>query len=150
MSRIAQTLGVSRSHLSTSLRAGPTARERYQMNDESLLKRIRVVVDARPTYGYRRVAACLNRGVSPSGRVNHKRVYRVMRDAKLLLPKHTGKISRPHTGKVITLKSNLRWCSDGFEIRCWNGEKVYVAFSLDCCDRQAISWVACRPPSRWW
>ena len=142
MSCIAQTLGVSRSHLSTSLRDGPTARERYQMDDESLLKRIRVVVDARPTYGYRRVTARLNRGVSPSGRVNHKRVYRVMRDAKLLLPKHTGRISRPHTGKVITLKSNLRWCSDGFEIRCWNGEKVYVAFSLDCCDRQAISWVA--------
>ncbi len=57
MSRIAQTLGVSRSHLSTSLRDGPTARERYQMDDESLLKRIRVVVDARPTYGYRRVTA---------------------------------------------------------------------------------------------
>ena len=41
MSCIAQTLGVSRSHLSTSLRDGPTARERYQMDDESLLKRIR-------------------------------------------------------------------------------------------------------------
>jgi putative transposase len=38
-------------------------------------------------------------------------------------------------------ESNLRWCSDGFEIGCWNKEKVRVAFALDCCDREAISWV---------
>jgi hypothetical protein len=39
---------------------------------------------------------------------------------------------------IITLKSNLRWCSDSFEIRCWNGERVHVAFSLDTCDREVI------------
>ena len=32
---------------------------------------------------------------------------------------------------------NCRWCSDGFEIGCDNGEKVRVAFALDCCDREA-------------
>jgi putative transposase len=31
---------------------------------------------------------------------------------------------------------------DSFEIRCWNGERVQVAFSLDCCDREAMRWVA--------
>ena len=75
-------------------------------------------------------------------KVNHKRVYRVMRNQGLLLPKHTGLPQRPHDGKVITLASDLRWCSDAFEIRCWNGEKVYVAFSMDCCDREAIAWIA--------
>jgi transposase InsO family protein len=40
------------------------------------------------------------------------------------------------------LASDLRWCSDACEIRCWNGEKVRLAFSLDCCDREAIAWVA--------
>src|SRR6476469_5888010 len=45
-------------------------------------------------------------------------------------------------GKVMTLKSNLRWCSDSFEIRCWSGEKIQVAFSLDCCDREAMRYVA--------
>jgi putative transposase len=29
-----------------------------------------------------------------------------------------------------------------FEIRCDNGEQVRIAFTLDCCDREAISWVA--------
>jgi transposase InsO family protein len=43
---------------------------------------------------------------------------------------------------VITLRSNLRWCSDAFEIRCWSGERVQVAFSLDCCDREVMSYVA--------
>jgi putative transposase len=38
-------------------------------------------------------------------------------------------------------ESDLRWCSDGFEISCSNKEKVRVAFTLDCCDREAISWV---------
>ena len=41
-------------------------------------------------------------------------------------------------GVIITLKSKLRWCSDSFEIRCWNGERIQVAFSLDCCDREAM------------
>jgi len=37
---------------------------------------------------------------------------------------------------------NRRWCSDGFEIGCDNGEKVRVAFALDCCDREALSFLA--------
>ena len=143
MKAVSEALGVSRSHLSESLRRNPTARRRYKMGgDEELLARIQPLVDARPSYGYRRITALLNRSKANEGRINHKRVYRVMRDAGLLLPKHTGRVERPHEGKVITLASNLRWCSDGFEIRCWNGERVHVAFSLDCCDREAIAWVA--------
>lgn len=62
----------------------------------------------------------------------------------LLLPKHTGRVgdNRAHDGKVVTLHSNMRWCSDGFEISCWNKEKVRVVFSLDCCDREVMSFVA--------
>ena len=35
----------------------------------------------------------------------------------------------------------VRCCSDGFEIGCENGGRVRIAFTLDCCDREAISWV---------
>lgn len=48
--------------------------------------------------------------------------------------------SRPHEGKVITLKSDLRWASDGFEISCWNGEVVRVIFAIDTCDREILAW----------
>ncbi|MCR1247557.1 hypothetical protein WB252_24740, partial [Escherichia coli] len=35
-----------------------------------------------------------------------------------------------HTGKVAVKESNQRWCSDGFEFRCDNGEKLRVTFAL--------------------
>ena len=40
------------------------------------------------------------------------------------------------------MKPDLRWCSDGLEIRCWNKEVVRVAFSLDCCDCELMRYVA--------
>jgi putative transposase len=99
------------------------------------------VVDRRGSYGYRRVAALLNREHG-APKVKQKRVYRIMRAAGLLLQRYTGKSTRTHDGKIITLKSNMRWCSDSFEIRCWDGQRVQVAFALDCCDREAMAWVA--------
>ena len=46
------------------------------------------------------------------------------------------------TGVLPLIVRIRRWCSDGFEIGCDNGERVRIAFTLDCCDREAISWVA--------
>jgi len=40
-----------------------------------------------------------------------------------MLRRHSSRPERLHDGKVITLASDLRWCSDGFEIRCWNDER---------------------------
>ena len=40
------------------------------------------------------------------------------------------------------MRSNLRWCSDGFEITCWNGDIVRVAFIIDAHDREIIAWHA--------
>ena len=50
--------------------------------------------------------------------------------------------ARRHDGKVAVEQSNARWCSDGFEFRCDDGAPLRVVFALDCCDREAISWVA--------
>jgi len=43
---------------------------------------------------------------------------------------------------VAVKQSDTRWCSDGLELSCDNGERVRVAFALDCCDREIMSWVA--------
>jgi putative transposase len=77
-------------------------------------------------------------------RVNHKRIYRVMREEGLLLYRHGKKPvdTRKHEGKVAVEESDVRWCSDGLELSCDNGEKVRVAFALDCYDREIMSWVA--------
>lgn len=140
MKRVAESLGVSRPHLHATKDKAPAVRE-TKPADIALLARIEPLVAQRPSYGYRRITALLNRDPT-AARVNHKRVYRVMRQAGLLLPKYAAKPVRNHDGKVITLKSDLRWCSDAFQIRCWSGEVVHVAFSLDCCDREVIAWHA--------
>jgi putative transposase len=60
-----------------------------------------------------------------------------------LLERHSGtRIEPRHDGRVAVDQSDTRWCSDGFEIGCDNGERVRIAFALDCCGREAISWVA--------
>jgi hypothetical protein len=80
------------------------------------------------------VGALLSRQMAALGKppVNHKRVYRLIKQNSLLLARHTGTgRQRSHDGMVRTLRSNLRWCSDVFEVPCWNGETVRVAFVLD-------------------
>jgi putative transposase len=42
----------------------------------------------------------------------------------------------------VTLRSDLRWCSDSFFLRCWSDELVEVAFALDTCDREVMAYVA--------
>ncbi len=118
---------------------------RYKkVSDDELLIEIRRLKNERPTYGYKRVTAMLNRERVGEGlkRLNKKRIYRIMDMHDLLQKKYPKRKTHEGTGKVMTLHSNTRWCSDAFELQCFNGEKVYVAFSLDCRDREAISFVA--------
>ena len=67
-----------------------------------------------------------------------------MRDAGWLLFRQGQKPldTRKHVGQVAVKQSNTRWCSDGLELSWDNGERVRVAFALDCCDREVMSWVA--------
>ena len=144
MKAVAQVMDVARSNLAELIKRAVPAPRRPPSDDEWLLPMIRAIVAERASYGYRRVTALLNRQLEAEGRprVNHKRIYRIMRLNQLLLPRYTGRRERSHDGVVITLKSNLRWCSDVFTIRCWNGEAVQVLFSLDCCDREVMGWLA--------
>jgi putative transposase len=70
-----------------------------------------------------------------------KRVYRVMKVHGVLLDRHAGGVERRHDGRIAVDERNRRWCSDGFEIGCDNGERVRVACALDCCDREAVSFL---------
>ena len=146
MKRIAETLGVARSNL-IERAAGkrPKRGPQTRAGDAELTCDIRRLVDARPSYGYRRIAALLKRERRAAGLypVNAKRVYRLMKKNGLLLARHIGRrIPRVHDGTIMTSCSNERWCSDALEFTCWNGEIVRVAFALDSHDREVISWVA--------
>jgi putative transposase len=102
------------------------------------------VVRERASYGTRRTHILVNRERRLRGEMpyNRKRIRRVMRLNQLTLPGKIRRRDRPHTGRVRMPESNQRWCSDGFNIRCWNGDLVRVAFALDCHDREALDHVA--------
>jgi transposase InsO family protein len=146
MSAVAEVLGVARSNLHDRLNGKTTPRRRYhKAQDAAVLPLITALVTARPTYGYRRITAVLNRQLRNQGLapVNHKRVYRIMKANSLLLAQnYTERPEHAHDGKVIVMRSNLRWCSDGFEFTCWNGDVVRGAFIIDACDREVVAWRA--------
>ncbi|MCA0851140.1 IS3 family transposase [Salipiger thiooxidans] len=143
---VAETLGVARSNLIDRLNGRTKPRQRYQKaQDAAVVPLITALVAARPTYGYRRITAILNRQLRSEGLapVNHKRVYRIMQTHNLLLArKYTERPEHVHDGKVIVMRSNLRWCSDGLEFTCWNGDIVRGAFIIDAHDREIIAWRA--------
>jgi transposase InsO family protein len=146
MKRVAEALGVSRSNLAERGHGRSQSRGRYiKADDEALLPLIRRFADERPTYGYRRIAALVNRELARQSLppANRKRVHRIMHRHSLLLERCTGRREgRVHDGKVMVMRSNLRWCSDGLEFTCWNGEIVRMAFIIDAFDREIIAWTA--------
>ncbi len=84
----------------------------YRKADDNIyLPIIRQVIDKRPTYGYKRVAALTNRILKVSTRspMNRKRVYRLMKMHGLILPKAGEKrTNHEGTGQVMTLYPNTR------------------------------------------
>ena len=48
----------------------------------------------------------------------------------LLARRYTERPDYGHDGVVVTIRSNLRWCSDGLEFTCWNGEIAEPPSSL--------------------
>ncbi|EOZ8817401.1 IS3 family transposase [Escherichia coli] len=147
VSLVSRCLRVSRAQLHVILRRTDDwmdGRRSRHTDDTDVLLRIHHVIGELPTYGYRRVWTLLRRQAELDGMpaINAKRVYRIMRQNALLLERKTAvpPSKRAHTGKVAVKESNQRWCSDGFEFRCDNGEKLRVTFALDCCDREALHW----------
>ena len=146
MKAVAETLGVARSNLVE--RAGKPARPRgpyRKPEDAALLPAIRRIVDERPTYGYRRITALVNRLLRARGEpvVNATRVLRIMRVHGLTLERHTAlRPGRTHDGVVVALRSNVRWCSDHLELHPRDGNVVRILFAVDACDREVIAWSA--------
>jgi putative transposase len=143
---VASAAGLARSTLTARITlAAPRQRGRPPQPDGELVERIKTIIGDMPTYGYRRVHALLRRAMRERGEApapNHKRVWRVMKAHDLLLRRHAGGEARRHDGRIAVDQRNRRWCSDGFEIGCDNGDRVRVVFALDCCDREAMSYVA--------
>ena len=139
MKTVCDVLGVARSNIHDRLCRPANWRDRRcgkrPSDDAELVADIQAAIEHLPSYGYRRAAALVNRRRLAEGRplANHKRTWRVMREHHLLLQRHSGRPpdTRCHDGRIAVEHSNVRWCSDGFEIGCDSGERVRVAFALD-------------------
>ena len=141
MKTVCGTIGVARSNVAERA-AGrtPKRRGRPPLPEDGLLADIKAVIAllrlwARlgcfaPSGDRRRASAC-----QPQARLPRHACSRTSSSSACRLPCR-------HDGKIAVAQSNLRWCSDGFEIACDNAEKVRVAFALDCCDREAMGHVA--------
>lgn len=142
ISLVSRCLRVSRAQLHAMARRSKDWQDRQgkrKPDDTEALDRIYTVIGDLPTC---RMWALLRRQSETDDMtvINAKRVYRIMRQNTLLLERKSAipPSKRMHTGK----ESNQRWCSDGFEFSCDNGEKLRVTFALDCCDREALHWAA--------
>jgi putative transposase len=136
VSAVCRTLRIGRATVYRAL--APRARRYAKADDRVLAAQLRVVLRDRASYGHRRAAALVNRAYGAA--YNRKRVRRVMELNGWTLPVRGPRRSgRAHTGRVARDGSNERWCSDGLQVACWNGEVVEIAFALDCCDRECIA-----------
>lgn len=99
MNGVCRALEVSRSNLHAQLKAENQEMPKKMEKEKApkLLSLIREITDERPTYGYRRVTALLKKKSQET--INHKRVYRIMRQAGLLLRKPVHSPSKLMTAK---------------------------------------------------
>ncbi|ASS82714.1 TPA: IS3 family transposase [Klebsiella pneumoniae] len=149
IAQVSRTMGVSRAQLSLRIKRSADWQDRrcHRRNDDAdaeILSAILDIISDMPSYGYRRVWGILRkrRCAEELPPVNAKRLYRIMHEHQMLLHDKSARPKREHKGKIAVVESDMRWCSDGFEFNCDNGEKLRVTFALDCCDREAIDWAA--------
>lgn len=148
MKAVCEALGVAHSNV-VRVRSEPAERvdrrrlARNPKADAVVLEEIRRKTDAQPRYGYPRVWGLIrnDRLKAQAPRVNRNRIHRLMKENQHLLAQRIRcrNDNRTHDGGVSVDESNLCWCSDGFEIGCWNKEKVWVAFALDYRNKEAIN-----------
>jgi putative transposase len=104
--------------------------------DEVLAKRIEVLIQQHPTFGYRRIWAMLRRdGVH----VNRKTVYRVLKLKRWFVhqrrvtprPRVRGRRSRAR-------RSDERWAVDVTHVRCGSDGWAHLVAVIDCHDREIV------------
>lgn len=142
MNRTIKVLGVAKS---TVYYKPKEYSDRKRTARKALCEQMKVAIleltASKSTYGVPRVKAILKRDYGLT--VTKYMIHRYMKEEGLLITRHrTRGSSRPHTGQIAVEASNTRWASDITSIKCWNGEKLRVAFLMDCCDRSIIAWRA--------
>jgi putative transposase len=109
------------------------------MVDETLASRIHELIEAYPTFGYRRIWAILR--FREGFTVNRKKVQRIIQLRKW----HCAQRQRTPRPRVRrrrsqTTASNTRWALDLTHINCGTDGWGHLVAVVDCHDREVIGW----------
>lgn len=109
------------------------------ISDEVILKEIEEILSRKfVLYGYRKTTAALKRR---GYRINHKKVYRLMKERNLLV-RELWKKKRPKVEKQSEEEVNApdrKWSIDIKHGEALNGEKGYVIAVKDCFTKEILS-----------
>jgi putative transposase len=134
--RAARFTGLARRTLYYRPKDGPVTRTRE--DEPRVLRSIRRVALARPTFGYRRVWAILRHREGLS--INRKRVRRLMRVEGLSRPAHLPRPRLPATGRLIADVPNTRWYTDLTDVETTDRGTGLLMAILDGCTREVVHW----------
>ncbi|WP_454151633.1 IS3 family transposase [Microbacterium lacticum] len=153
--RLCEVIEIARSSFYAWLAAAP-GRAARAADDARLAARIRVLQDPAQggdrAYGAPRITADLNDGVPAAGRVNHKRVARVMREhqlagirlrrrVKTTIPDQSGRKFLDLIGRDFsTGEPNRRYVGDITYLPIADGSNLYLATCIDLGSRKLAGW----------
>ena len=149
--RLCEIVDVARSSFYAWLAAAP-ARAVRASADAALAQRIRAIHDTNRAQGVPRITAELNDGAPADGRVNHKRVARVMRQEQIAglrlrrrvrttVPDPAEQTVPDLLGRDFTApEPNQRYVGDITYLPIADGSNLYLATVIDCFSRRLAGW----------
>jgi putative transposase len=101
--------------------------------------RIKELIEAHPTYGYRRIWARLRFGDKRV--INRKKVRRLMREQGWMVRQRPAAPKpRVRRKKSVATRRNERWALDATHIDCGADGWGHLVAVIDCYDREIIGW----------
>jgi len=149
--RLCEIVQVARSSFYAWLAAVPARAARADA-DTALAERIRAIHATDTAQGVPRITAELNDGVGADGRVNHKRVARVMRAhhiaglrlrrrVRTTIPEPADQKMPDLLGRDFTAPvPNRRYVGDITYLPIADGSNLYLATVIDCFSRRLAGW----------
>ena len=117
--------------------AGSSYRYRSRRDDEPLRRRLREAAREKPRWGYRRLQIVLER---KGEHVNHKRIYRVYREAGLVLRRKARKrLRRVGSPRPALSGPNQEWALDFVQDAAAGGRKFRALSVVDPNTRECLA-----------
>ena len=135
---ICRVLDVPRSALyQSAARASAPATTGTTALDDPVIRRIRDLIHAHPTYGYPRICALLRFGDQLV--INRKRVYRLMRRKRWLVgQRQVTPKPRVKRRRSVAQRRNERWAMDVTHIAVGRDGWAHLTAVIDCYDRELV------------